>query len=212
MANKNVVVIAGGYSVKEMGVDFDLLSDIGYVIGVNDSIFYAMCNCGVSMDRLWMDNRLPEALELRIPLFLRRSAYRVNHKDALKDDTDIRLFECDNECRTMSTAHGTLNGFNSGVCAINLALQMQPEYIYLFGFDMTKSNTPQPYWYPSYDWPEAKKDGNTSEKRYQEWAGRFDYIQEHAQRNSVSILNVNPNSAIESFKKISYSDLKWWVS
>ncbi len=202
--NDRIIILAGGYSVKEMRVDVNGLYKFGHVIGVNDSFLHAVCDYGISMDRLWIDNRLDRAKSLGLPLYLRRSAYRVNNSG--KNFPNVHLFDNDHTSDALSDHGGTLNGFNSGMCAINLAYQFKPKQIFLFGFDMTKKKKPQPYWYPAYDWPQARPEGNTGEAKYIEWSRMFFTAAAQLQAAGIKTFNVSPESQVQAFEKITYDE------
>jgi hypothetical protein len=55
---------------------------------------------------------------------------------------------------------GVLNGTNSGLCGFNLAYQMRPKQILLFGFDMKRGPNGEAHWFPDYPW--AKPGGATT--------------------------------------------------
>jgi len=202
---ERIIILGGGYSVKAQDVRTQTLMNHGLVIGVNDSCIYAPCDVGVSMDRLWMENRLATLQERETPIWLRQSAYRVNLKDSAQWP-GLYFFENDHTANELSEDSDTLNGFNSGVCAINLAYHLKPHEVYLFGFDMNKSKAPSPYWYPSYNWPQAKPEGNTGDKTYVEWSQRFHTIAGQMHNAGIKVFNVNPDSALNNFTKIDYED------
>ncbi len=202
--NKRIIILGGGYSVTDQGVEVNLLKDHGYVIGVNDSALLADCDIAVSMDRLWIDNRIDRLQEKGMTAYLRESAYRCNQKNRPKWP-GLWLFDCDHEANELSNDPGTLNGFNSGVCAINLAYSLLPEEIFFFGFDMARTG-PQPYWYPPYDWPQAKPEGNTGNKTYQVWSDRFKRIAAQLEEAKIKTYNVSPKSALSNFEKITYKE------
>lgn len=202
--NYNLIILASGYSVKAQGVDVNALKDRAYTIGVNDSGVRADVHAIVSMDRLWMENRIGMLRGLRKTTFLRESAYRVNLKDGEKWP-GLYTFYCDHESDEMSGDDDTLNGFNSGVCALNLAYQIDPTNLYLFGFDMARLG-PQPYWHDPYEWPQAKPEGNTGDGTYRTWAQRFDRIADQFKAADINVFNVSPDSAIPNFPKITYQE------
>lgn len=187
-----VSVVGGGWSVRD--IDIDLIP--GTIIGVNDSaVHLPRCDIAVSMDRLWTEHRFSFLRERRALAWLRRSAVQnVNSKFPW-----LHVFECDHESSEFSEAPDVLNGPNSGHCAFNLAYQLRPKLIVLFGFDMGRDRNGSAYWYPPYDWTNAA--GGTSSRKYQDWAARFFSAASKCKSAGIEVLNASPSSAIEVFPK-----------
>lgn len=187
-----VSVLAGGWSVR--GLDLARLP--GIVIAVNDAGVRApRVDHIVSMDRLWTEHRWAELGRLRRPTWLRRACL-----PNIPDRPDwLRRYECDWQSTTLSTDAGVLNGTNSGLVALNLAFQMLPSRVVLFGFDMGRSPKGEPYWYPPYPW---RPNGGTSNGRYAEWARQFDPAALAFKGAGVEVLNASPASRIPAFPKV----------
>lgn len=187
-----ISIIAGGWSVR--GVDLDRVP--GTIIGVNDSVIHApRCDIAVSMDRLWVEYRFPQLRERGKLAWLRRSAVQnVERKFPW-----LHVFECDHESPEFVDAPDMLNGTNSGLCAFNLAYQMRPKQILLFGFDMKRGANGEAYWYPPYPW--TSKAGGTSSRKYQTWAGEFFAAAARCKAAGIAVLNASPASAIDVFPK-----------
>lgn len=190
-----VSILAGGHSAR--GYDVNRLP--GRVIGVNDACWRARCDVGVTMDRLFLENRASQISGTIIEgplttLYARHAAY----KNLVPVPEWITSFECDHTSTDMSPAPGTLNGTNSGMCALNLAYQMFPRTVILFGFDMCLAKDGAAYWYPPYPWAQAKKGGG----KYVAWAKQFEHICDQFERAGVEVLNASPGSAIHCFHKI----------
>lgn len=93
---------------------------------------------------------------------------------------------------------------NSGAAAINLAVHFGVKRIMLLGFDMSLDQNKVSHWHGSHGAPDKKK------KRVPSFARHligFPQIAEDAKAMGVEILNVNPNSAIEAFSKVSLQDV-----
>lgn len=185
-----VCVIGGGWSAGLV----DLAALPGILIGVNDSAIHARCDIAVSMDRLWSEHRFDDLRRMRRLAWLRRSA--VQNLD--RRWPWLRIFENDHKSVELSDDPQTLNGTNSGTCAVNLAFILRPRRIVLVGFDMNLSPAGAAHWYPPYPW--SKTAGSTTRGKYQEWAGEFDRIAEQC-RGLVEIVNASATSAIKSFPK-----------
>ena len=192
-----VSVLGGGWSAR----GYDVTRLPGETIGINDAGLLARTQYIVSMDRLWVENRWDElfrrgmANEFSIA-YLRRSAL----KNITVRPTFLSPFDCDHTSVDFSP-RGTsrLNGTNSGACGINLAANLKPKRILLFGFDMNRSPKGEAYFYPPYPW--AKPQGATSKGRYTEWAAEFARIAEQFKARGVEVINCSLTSAITAFPK-----------
>lgn len=195
--SETISVLGGGWSAR--GYDVNRLP--GEVIAVNDSMIRARCDYGVSMDRLWVENRWDTVARMGWHgiikvLYFRRAALPNVHVRP----TFLHPFENDHKSVEFAPrGTGRLNGTNSGACALNLAANMNPRRVLLFGFDMNRSPKNEPYWYPPYEW--AKPQGNTGAGTYQAWAREFDLIAAQFKARGVEVINCSLSSAIKSFPK-----------
>lgn len=187
-----VSIIGGGWSLRELG-DPGRARIPGFKIGVNDSMLLANCDTGVSMDRLWLENRIERANERVQSLWARRSAL-VNVK---KHYAFVRRFECDHETALLADKPGWLNGPNSGHCALNLAYKMRPKSIVLWGFDFNRSPTGEVYWYDPYPWSKPNPGG-----MHPVWATMMAAPLRQCREVGVEVLNASPSSAIGGTKKV----------
>jgi hypothetical protein len=106
------------------------------VIGVNDAALHARVDAAISMDRLWTEHRWPDLTAKVLPTWIRRSAL----KNIGGRPFWLRPFECDHTSAEMTDAVGPLNGTNSGLCAVNLAFQLRPRLIRLYGMDLANGD------------------------------------------------------------------------
>lgn len=198
-----ISVLAGGWSAR----DIDRARLPGLVIGVNDSMILAPCDLGVTMDRLWFENRFaaldkatrhtPEA-QARLNVVYARRAALQNIKAR---PTWLHPFECDHTTHELSASRGRLNGTNSGLCALSLAFQLKPRRVILFGFDMCRSPEGAAYWFPDYEW--TKPGGATSDSKYANWAREFADVAKQFRKAGVEVFNASPHSKVEAFAKVS---------
>jgi hypothetical protein len=195
---RTVVVICGGWSVSQYDVK-DLRSR-GHVVGVNESSVLVQCHVGITMDRLWAENRFRQYFTTRDgDLWVRRGADKK-----LPQHPRLRQFECDHTSAVMSKEPDRFNGMNSGMVALNYALQLKPEQVFIFGLDMQKGPNKEPYWHPPYDWPEARPDGNTTSGKYKAWAPHFGVVTEQFDDEGIALYSVNHRSKAEGLRQISY--------
>lgn len=195
---RTVIVICGGWSVT--AYDVADLRKRGYVVGVNESSVRAQCDVGISMDRLWAENRYRQYFTTRAgELWVRRGADKH-----LPQHPRLRQFECDHTSTKMSTDPNRFNGTNSGMVGLNYAFQQKPEQVFIFGLDMQKGPNKEPYWHPPYDWPQALPQGNTTPGKYREWTPQFDEVKEQFFDEGIELYQVNHRSLVRSFPCISY--------
>lgn len=193
------IVIAGGWSVSQYDVS-DLRKPNTIVVGVNESAVLVQCDVGITMDRLWTEHRWHRYFTTRPgDLWIRRGADK-----ALPQHPRRRQFECDHASFEMSDTPGVLNGTNSGMCGLNFVFQLRPQRVYLFGYDMQKGPSGEPYWHPPYDWPEAKPEGNTTGGKYRSWVPQFDCIAHQFRKRAIVVKHVNNRSKIRAFEQISF--------
>lgn len=89
---------------------------------------------------------------------------------------------------------------NSGGAAINLASLMGVKRILLLGFDMIPNVEGKTHWHAQYNHKTDKKD-------FERFLKGFPFIQQHAKKLGIEILNVNKDSAIDSFKKVELKEV-----
>jgi len=191
-----VSVIGGGWSLGMLSPE-ERERIPGHRIGVNDSFLHLGCDEGVTMDRLWTENRWRECELIARPLSVRDTALRNIKAQPLW----LTAFACDHDTDRMSDIRGTYNGRNSGACAINVAFQMKPRFIILWGFDMCRSPKGEPYWYPVYPWSRCRE-GNTPPRVYQDWSAGFRIIAAQCAEAGISVINASPVSAITTITKV----------
>jgi hypothetical protein len=180
MQASEVSIIGGGFSAKNV----DLAALPGTVIAVNDAALLApKVDIAVSMDRLWIENRWDRLQALGKPAWLRLSAM-FNMLENVRLPW-VNVFEGRNDTWELGRHTCSLNGPNSGHCALNLALLMEPKKINLVGFDMGRGLNGETYWFPPYEW--AKATGGTSNKRYAEWNVSFEKAIEYCWRMGVKV-------------------------
>jgi len=159
MRDEVISIVGGGPSVR----DVDLLKIPGTIIAINDSaVHLPRFDIVVSMDRLWTEYRYDWMRKQQKPSWIRRSALQ-NIRDKWPW---LNSFECDHASAELSDQPGVLNGTNSGLCGLNLAYQMRPAQILLYGFDLKRGPNSEPYWHLPYPWSPK---GATKDGKYAEW-------------------------------------------
>lgn len=198
-----VSVVGGGWSFAS--VDHAKLP--GVVIAVNDAAVHLSRrpDIVVSMDRLWTEGRWDHLVGMKSSFYVRRAAFK-NIRPTAEEWPWVFPFDCDINATTFSFHPSTLNGSNSGACAMNLAHIMRPDELYLFGFDMCRNpKTNDPYWHPVYQW--ANPRGGTKDRKYLEWAQEFEWMAAEFNAIGTLVRNVSPRSAITAFTRVAPADI-----
>jgi len=192
------IVLAGGPSVLEC--DPRWLHERGFLIGVNDSCVRVKCDVGLTMDRRWWEGRQEELLYARekyglTEFWMREGINKKGYKDRW-----VSWFKCPHRDSRLSVTPGELCGMNSGICAINYAMQMQPEVIWLLGFDMKKGE--RPYWYDEYPWAPG---GATKPGNYRAWNAMMFLVHKQLDDAGIRAYSVG-DTAMTAFPNVSYKD------
>jgi hypothetical protein len=95
---------------------------------------------------------------------------------------------------------------NSGCAAINLAANLGAKRIILLGFDMKLDKNNKQHWHSFYS-TANRKEINPKSLPFQRHLRSMDAIARDARKRGIEIINANPDSAIEHFKKMSVKDL-----
>jgi len=96
---------------------------------------------------------------------------------------------------------------NSGAAAINVAYHLGVKCVYLLGFDMDVSKDGVQHWHRHY--PGCKGTGPRDLKKlpFKRHLECFPAMARDAHRLGLQIINVNPESKIEAFKRVKLSDV-----
>jgi hypothetical protein len=201
MSDDTISILAGGWTAR----GYDRTKLPGLVIGVNEASVLAPCRIALTMDRLWAESRFAS---LRLHWFhgqldefhVRASAAKnLDLVESSEHREWVRVFDNDHTSVDLTDAPGRLNGTNSGVCAINLAYQMRPRRLILFGFDMNRSPAGDAYWHKPYEWAPG---GATKDGKYRAWAAEFDLIARLCATAGIEVLNASQSSSIHAFPKV----------
>lgn len=195
-----VSIVGGGASFAE--VDHHKLP--GFVIAANEAVVALdrKPDMGVSMDRLWVENRWAELHVRSVPFYARKSALQNIPRPL---PTWCHEFECDHTTVMFSWTLDRLNGTNSGACAMNAAYLLSPNTVYLFGFDMQRAKDGRAYWHNPYPW--APINGGTKDGKYAKWASEFERMKLQFETQGTKVINVSSRTAIKSFKIITPKEL-----
>lgn len=193
----NIFIIAGGPSMK--GRDLSNLYDKGVLIGVNESCLLHKVHIGLTMDRLWLENRHEEVRKRNIDFYVRECVYNKWLKNPeVSGWGRVHPYPMLYDKKTLSTHTRVIHGRNSGFCAFNLAFHLQPEKVFLFGFDLGGDET---HYYDNYEWSKY-----TNGDHYKKWANDFDDAYHIFREHDIEVYNVSMISTIKKIPKISYKE------
>lgn len=96
---------------------------------------------------------------------------------------------------------------NSGAAAISVAVNAGAKRVYLLGFDMKLASNKMQHWHDLYNKGECLDLRRTQKLPFDRHLRCFSAIKQDAKRRGVEIYNVNPDSEIVEFPKVSLKDL-----
>ena len=190
---KVVSVIACGPSAIECGA----VTSPGTRICVNDAYKHIECSHVVSMDGRWAFNRAKDFCHPMTPALHVRDQSWCKFGE-IPDDCRYRTFVNERTKTLFSDLPGQLNGENSGYCALNLAYIIEPDRIYLYGFDMNYSSDGKDHFFGDYEWKGAGC--KNSPDKFKRWASEMDAAAEQFEAKGIEVFNTNKKSAIKAFK------------
>lgn len=199
--DRRCFIIGGGPSLK--GFDFSKLEN-EFVIGINRAFEVCRCDIIFSMDRRffqWVlniagnhDNYGIEAEKK----FLNSKAYKIRlateEAPELKEKNIIDILCLGRDGISFNLKEGLYHGNNSGYAALNLAITLGCNPIYLLGYDM---NPEGGWWHTGHPGGQGSLDGFTDSFKSN--------INQIAKKSIV--INLNPESYLDVFKKESIDDL-----
>lgn len=187
-----VAIIGGGPSLKNF--DFTSLSNYK-TIGVNASALLCGTDVLFSLDQNWIRsnkksiNSFPGEKYLGVISSFKFEDY-INCKFVLRSRGP-----------SLSKCPQIVFGENSGQGAINLCLLKGVSKIFLFGFDMEK--TESEHWHSEYVRRVRYKDG-----KYDRWIRHLQSCCTMLDNYGINVINVNNNNRLPFFKTISFSEFQ----
>ena len=207
--NKPCFVVGGGPSLE--GFDYSLLT--GYrTIGVNRAFEKFEPTIIFSMDVRYLNW-----------LYMGKYEDRRDGKDALYkfiNRTSLKVWLCTNifkfpsnifivrahrtyrnalKAFTFSMVDGIGHGDNSGYAALNLAVCLGANPIYLLGFDC-KHKDGKTHWHSGHPFPQKTE-------TVKKWLKYFRRAAERIAPKKITVINLNPGSAINAFPKKDYREV-----
>lgn len=194
LSHRTAIIIGGGFSVKSF--DFKYVKSHWPVIGVNDAF-----KLGDFIDFIWFgDQRWYEwNRDLLIEQCKLGRVYTC--AESIEDDPMIRCFKRGKPLGIETSLNQVSWNRASGASAINFSYHLGARKIILIGFDLKRGSNGETHWH---DYHKTKdKDIDTLFLRYLE---PFKKIKEDADKLGIEIINVNPDSAIQEFPKMSIKE------
>jgi len=194
-------IIGGGESLKDF--DFSKLKN-ELVIGVNRAYEKMDCTVNFSMDDSlyhWITKgRLGKEAKEKFENF---KGYPV-WLDPVGFDYPKGIFilaKTNKSGISLSMKEGLGGGTNSGFGALNLAVCLGANPIYLLGFDMKGKDGKQSWWHDGY--PDQRSDDV-----YKMFINDFKKACGALQERGIQVINLNADSALKCFKFGKFEDIK----
>lgn len=208
-----VSIVAGGWSFAAV----NQAKVPGAVIAVNGAAEHLRCpiiDSVVTMDRLFFEYYWSLMLDfdtssaMEPDIWVRNHASKRMDQDLMaraQEEGWLHVFRNDNSGKAlMSRDPDVLNGSNSGTCALNLAYQMAPKKLYLFGFDFCLSPQGVAHWYKVYSWARPAGAGAS---RLAKWAKEFKLFAAQFKEAGIEVINVSEASKITCWPRVSAAEL-----
>jgi len=194
-------IIGGGESLK--GFDFSKLRN-ELVIGTNRAYEVMDCTINYAMDNniyRWITKgELGQEAKKRledfkgIPVWLDSAGYDYPRGIFI-------LNKSGNHKNTYAMKEGISSGTNAGFGALNLAVCLGANPIYLLGFDMESKEGKQVWWHDGY--PE-----NQVDRVYESFILDFKRLAPELKEKGIRVINLNPKSKLKCFEFGKFEDIK----
>jgi len=194
-------IIGGGSSLKDF--DFSKLKN-ELTIGINRAYEKIDCTINFAMDKRFFNwlyqGRLGEEAKERWDKY---RGYKVwINAYGYKYPEDIFMVpSIGNDGFSWSLKDGLSTGNNSGYGALNLAVCLGANPIYLLGYDMKGKNGKQSWWHKGYPEPQG-------ENVYKSFISRFEKIAPELKKRGIKVINLNPYSKLKCFEFDKFNNIE----
>lgn len=147
------------------------------------------------MDGRWFEHRVKDFCDAMSPMLYIRAKTIAKRPKPL--GCRFRPFDNDRKTTKFGTHTGQLNGENSGYCALNLAYILNPETIYLYGFDMNYDGG-KDHFFGDYEW--KGKGCSNSASKFKKWASEMHDAARQFEETGIKVFNTNRKSAVKAFQ------------
>lgn len=201
-SERPVILVAGGPSLR--GFDLARLADLdAWIVGVNESIFcLPRCDCGVSVDRVFVSNRhdrlearIAAGMEMVIALGINGSRYHLDAAYLARILTGKLSSKPDavNTCGT------------SGYAALNVAYLKRAKKVLLLGYDYSADGG---HHHQDYEWHKPPKRAHC----WEFWAKFYDSTRPQLNAAKIEVFNASPKSVITAFQRGTIEQGLVWIA
>lgn len=191
-------IVGGGPSLS--GFDFMRLRSLRHVIAVNQAMFDAPCECGVTVDHLFVRNRHVELQHFARskPLYLSigNDPDRLGLPD-IPSAINLRSEFIPGLSEDPALLH---KGSTSGFAALGIAALKRAKTIVLLGFDYSVQPGKHHY-HDAYPWHHKATD-----QSWIMWTRSYEAAARDCIQRGIKVLNASPNSALSYFHKITLDE------
>ena len=194
-------IIGGGESLK--GFDFSKLKN-ELVIGVNRAYEKIDCTVMFAMDHTlyeWITmGKLGQETKKKfedfkgLPVWVDSAGYDYPKGVFIVSKSGSKNIN-------FSMKDGISGGTNSGFGALNLAVCLGANPIYLLGFDMKGKGGRQAWWHSGYP-------DNQGDKIYRVFASDFERAAPRLEEKGIQVINLNPESELKCFEFGEFEDIE----
>ncbi len=194
--DKKVFLVGGGPSLR--GFDFQRLAawPRQIVVGINQSIWDAPCDVGVSMDYLFCQrnhDRLAQFAQDH-ELYLAVGNRWYEHMARIPGAIYLKNFE--REGLSLDPEY-VCRGGTSGYAALNVAVLKLSGVIVLLGYDYGAAGTGRHHYHDAYPWMRANAEN------WKAWAEHYKHAAEVCAQQGIVVVNASEKSALSCFNKCS---------
>ena len=201
-------IIGGGPSVQ--GLDFSLIEN-DVTIGINKAfMYYPKCTINYAMDMSWYTflttpTKDPDQLRAQeawkaykgYKTWVSLSAFKTTPPKGIQVIKKIK-----EQNLSLNLEHGIFGGNNSGWGAINIALALGCNPVYLLGYDMKMSNN-KTHWHEGY----AKTRPQGLDRRLEKFGNMIAKFADVISEMGFQVINLNPDSGLTCFPKMEFNKL-----
>lgn len=194
-------IVGGGESLKNF--DWRMI-DGELTIGINKALEKIEPDILFSMDSRfyrWITNgELGNELKEKFEKFRGIKVWLNTHNFKGFGEDVYLLDSAGEKAFTFSLKDGLGHGNNSGYSALNLAVCLGANPIYLLGFDMKGRDGRQSWWHKGY--PVIQQ-----ESAYDKMIECFNFASGKIAEAGFRVINVNPDSRLDCFEKIGFDEI-----
>ena len=195
LKGKECFIIGAGTSLR--GFDFSLLDD-KFTIATNHVIeHYDNVDCLIFGDSTFLQKTTYDLRIFKGHIFASKKSCHYPPIAHMHDLPNVTIYIDNRKEVHLDISKGLYHPTSAGILAIHLALIMNPDKIYLLGYDYYKDNG-QMHFFPDYEHHKRYKESKLKDK-----IKMFRPFDDYADK----IINLNPDSLVDNFQKKHWSDV-----